>query len=657
MSKNLSAAMLPMIFSIRTRILLCFVVLVVLTGGSLMRFAHRDTIATLRANARDSLNNVMVLLERELTVSHAGTLQLKLEAVEDIKAHMRMAAQMGLMALHSLSAADRSGPSCPDFLNAFISAEKAFSEREISFSGFHHTDTGWREIKNGSPMPDFLLSQIPLLSREGDDLFTLHPLQPDTLFLVKPAGDVILVTTAPIHQVEARLHPSMAENIRRFQELMQMVRIQKTGFAMALDSRLSIIAGTPDAILHPQLRETLAASTFTSVQRRLMILPASETDPSEIFYLVSYFRPLDWHLVVAAPIDELEATVFSIVSRQLVITGIIVLAGILAGLVLSGRIARPLRRLTVMARTFPDQDLMTLSIDQLSETLPTRRKDEIGELARSFAFMAGELHLNVHRLVETTATNERLSSELQVARDIQYGILPEPLPPCEEIEIYADMVTAREVGGDLYDFFFVDADHLCFVMGDVSGKSVPAALFMSMAVTTIRSVCADGRGLSPDRVLSQTNTMLARHNPENMFVSLCLGLLNIRSGALRWVGAGHMPPIRISASGATALAHSGDLMAGILPDMTYHVLEDRLHPGESIFLYTDGVSEAFNETSEMFGDARIFECLGPLHGKPAETIGKEMVEAVHRFSGKAEQSDDIAIMVIRYTGTADTETS
>lgn len=640
-----------MFFSIRIRILLCCIILVVLTATSLMWFAHQDTIATLRANARNSLNNIMSLLERDLGVSHTDNLRGKLADVRQIKNDLRIAAKMALMQIQNLGLAQIPLAHYPAHMEEFIASEEMFEQKNISLAFFHQENKGdWTDMQSGQPLPDLPRQQLPLLGQPEDAIFISSAASANELFLVQKLDSIILLARTTLAQVETRSPEAMGQNILRFQTLIEDVRIQQSGFAMALDKKLAIVAGSRNATVSPQLKKVLQTDAFLGAQRRLIILPTNLGGTSEMLYLVSYFRPFSWHLVVAAPIDEMEATVFAIVGRQLEISAVIMLLGIVAGLILASRITGPLRRLTQVVKTFPEQNLMDIDPPRLAASLPGKRRDEIGELARSFGFMAEELHSNILQLVEVTAQTERLAGELRVARDIQYGILPEPLDSRPELEIHASMVTAKEVGGDLYDFFFVDEHTLCFVIGDVAGKGVPAALFMSMVVTTIRSACEDGREVAPERVLAQINNILARRNPENMFVTLCMGLLDVRDGTLRWTSAGHFPPVRMGVDGAGSLPPSGDTMAGIFADLQYHIQNDVLLPGESVVLYTDGVSEAFNEAEEMFGDERVCAELKPLYGQDAEQIGSGLLAAVRDFSGQAGQSDDIAIMVIRYLG-------
>jgi sigma-B regulation protein RsbU (phosphoserine phosphatase) len=263
--------------------------------------------------------------------------------------------------------------------------------------------------------------------------------------------------------------------------------------------------------------------------------------------------------------------------------------------------------------------------------------------------MTEELRDNVRKLVDSTARRERMENELSVARDIQYGMVPTAFPPCAAVDMHAVMLTAKQVGGDFYDLFMLDEDRLCFVMGDVSDKSVPAALFMSMAATMTRSILKGG-SVTPEDALRRINNDLAENNPRNMFVTLCLGVLHQGSGELLWASAGHMPPVRVGGRSAVPLPQTGDMVAGVMPDMPYSLMQDELKPGEALFLYTDGVSEARSADRVLFGEPRLLECLSATGAARAREITGAVLQAVKRHARGAEQSDDIAVMAIRWSG-------
>ncbi len=637
-----------MLRSIRTRLLLACVMLVFLTAGSLMWFAHKDTIIALRGSERRTLNNVLFLLERELNASHTEALRAKVRAVDEVKDALARAAKSASRAVSSLFGKPEGEVRAA---LAFLAANPA--DPALSLRFFQLAPQGEARLFAGEKtLPESARVRLQALLRDEEAEFFYDPDADGTLFRLQRAGDVLVVCSRPLADVETAAAKRMDEVGMRFKNLLREVRVQRTGFAAVLDAKGELVAGPAQAAIPSKLRETLAAGAFSGASRRVMVLPADAApgnDAGEVLYLLGYFRPLRWHILLAAPLNELEEPAVALVAGQLGITGAVTACALLLGLVLAGRIAGPVRRLSGLAKDLPRRDILTLDAEELAKELPLRRADEVGELSRSFEYMVRELRSNVEQLVESTALRQRMEKELQVARDIQYGILPGALSGRTDLDLYAFMWTAKEVGGDLYDYFFLDPRRLCFVIGDVSDKSIPAALFMSMTVTLTRIVMHEF-GMSPERAMARINDTLARDNPRNMFVTLCVGILDLDTGDLAWASGGHMPPVRVSEGGAVSLAASQDMVVGVFEDLPYQLLQDRLLPGETLFFYTDGVSEGMNAGKELFGETRLLAELAPLAGTASAAMAEIVRSAVLAHANGAEQSDDIAVMAIRYAG-------
>jgi phosphoserine phosphatase RsbU/P len=253
----------------------------------------------------------------------------------------------------------------------------------------------------------------------------------------------------------------------------------------------------------------------------------------------------------------------------------------------------------------------------------------------------------------TRIAKERIESELTIARDIQMGIVPKIFPPFPEIkaiDIHASIEPAKEVGGDLYDFFFVDSDHLCFVIGDVSGKGVSAALFMAVTSTLLKANTKPG--MPPEDILYKVNNELCTDNETSMFVTAFYGILNIRTGEIIYSNAGHNPPYVHKASGDVALLHcASGLALGVMDDFTFVQDTITLMPGDTLFLYTDGVTEAIDREGAFFTDNRLEEFLNHSRGPSvAVDLCQATSRAVHDFAVDAVQSDDITLLVITYHG-------
>lgn len=284
--------------------------------------------------------------------------------------------------------------------------------------------------------------------------------------------------------------------------------------------------------------------------------------------------------------------------------------------------------------------------------LEKRSEDEIGQLADSFNKMGEDLQEYIEKLKETTAAKERMESELRIAHDIQMGLVPKVFPPFPEIrefDIYAVLKPAKEVGGDLYDFFFVDAKHLCFVIGDVSGKGVPAALFMAVAKTSIEITAWEIK--NPAEILDLLNKRILNDNDAAMFVTVFCGILNIETGQVTYVNAGHNPPLIISSAGVVKfLKGKGGLPAGVSETAVYEKEKFTLQPGDTIYLYSDGVTEAFNKDDEQFSEERLAKEVRLRAADSLRGLVEGVLSKVSAFSEGVPQSDDITILALKYFG-------
>jgi phosphoserine phosphatase RsbU/P len=265
-----------------------------------------------------------------------------------------------------------------------------------------------------------------------------------------------------------------------------------------------------------------------------------------------------------------------------------------------------------------------------------------------FAFMMQ--NLKQERAVESA--RNIFKGELKAAREIQMGILPKifpPFPERSEFDLHALIEPAKEVGGDFYDFFFIDNDRLCFVIGDVSGKGIPASLFMAVSKTLIKTRALTG--VSPDQILGAVNNELSEDNPSAMFVTVFCGILNIHTGEIVYANGGHNPPYIVTSDGnITPLAAEPGPIVGALEGITYLCNKSLLQPGDSIFLYTDGVSEAMDKSESFFTTTRLEEGLRCIADKKVREVIREIADRVVAFCSGAEQSDDITLMMIRYYG-------
>ena len=249
---------------------------------------------------------------------------------------------------------------------------------------------------------------------------------------------------------------------------------------------------------------------------------------------------------------------------------------------------------------------------------------------------------------------ERVSTELALATRIQSNFLPKTFPPFpdrHEFDLYASMTPAREVGGDLYDFFLIDDDHLCLVIGDVSGKGVPASLFMMLSSALIHHVAM--HELSPAKILTEVNAEICNRNPEEMFVTVWLGILEISTGILTAASAGHeYPTLRKPNADFELIKDKHGFVIGGMPGIRYRDYTLNLEPGSRLFVYTDGVPEATDANQQMFGTDRMLQALNTNPGASPSAILESVRNAVSSFVGTAEQFDDLTMLCLEYKGTA-----
>jgi phosphoserine phosphatase RsbU/P len=357
-----------------------------------------------------------------------------------------------------------------------------------------------------------------------------------------------------------------------------------------------------------------------------------------------------------APLDRLW-------SNTLLFAGLAALALFAIGAAVAAMVARRTTR-PLVALTRAAAEMEAGSFQPESLNLLTNRGDELGKLARVFQEMAVQVQAREEHLEalvsERTAklheqnllleeAKRRMEAELDVARALQAAILPQSLPDHPSLQGCAAMTPAREMGGDFYDFFPLGPDHLGVVMADVSGKGVPAAFFMAISRTVLQSSARDHDG--PGACLETVNTLLCDQNPMDLFVTVFYGVLDLTTGVFRYANAGHNPPLMIgSGGGIEALPGTGGTAIGVMPGLKYAEATVTLAPKDTLFLYTDGISEAMDADNREFTEQRLLHALSGSQSKAVDAIVARVTEAVQEFVGDAPQSDDITLMVLRYLG-------
>jgi len=425
------------------------------------------------------------------------------------------------------------------------------------------------------------------------------------------------------------------------------VRILKTGYAYVL-SRSGVF------VTHPEQRYIMNQSIFSVAEElgrpelrdmgramlagESLMIPGSNPEGEKIWTWITPIPSSKWSLAVVLPHREMYSSLreMNLILLLIVVAGLFLLS--LYSIRVIEMLTRPLTQFAASARL--------IASGQFHTPLPeVTTQDEMKELHDSFAFMQKDLATYIEHLKETTSAKEKIESELRIAREIQMGMIPHifpPFPDLPQLGLYAMLKSAKEVGGDLYDFFMA-GNKLCFAIGDVSGKGVPASLFMAVTRTLLLSV-AD-KEHSPANIIRSLNRSLTTSNDSSMFVTFFLGMMDIETGQIDYANAGHNPPVILSPDGTISwLPRTQNPPIGLFEDADYAEATFAIRPGDKLFLYTDGVTEAENASRELFGEKRLSQELS----RCSRQTPKELVSTLETtLAGHVldwPQSDDITMM-------------
>ena len=351
-----------------------------------------------------------------------------------------------------------------------------------------------------------------------------------------------------------------------------------------------------------------------------------------------------WLLSIQIPEKEIFAEVERQNERFSVLIAIVSVSMLLTAYFLISRLINaPIKQLTF--------DVSKIALGNLDIKIKVNSKDELGLLAQVFKKMTGDLKTSIEEKTKEREEKERISAELNVAAIIQSSMLPcvfPPFPERKEIDLYAAMVPAKEVCGDFFDFFFVDKDNLAVLIADVSGKGVPAALFMVIAKTLIKN-CSSCR--TPGAVFDTVNKKLCEGNETGMFVTAFIGFYNLPSKKMTFVNAGHNPPLLKKQNSAYEFLNTKPcVVLGFLKETKYHEEEIILEAGETLFLYTDGVTEAMNSEKELFGEERLLAAANKNKASPVHDLITAVKNEVDIFAQGSRQADDITMLALTING-------
>ena len=378
--------------------------------------------------------------------------------------------------------------------------------------------------------------------------------------------------------------------------------------------------------------------------------------PEPKFSYVKEFKEWGWIIGTGVYVDhinkriaakelEIQEHVSNMITMIVLGSMAVLFLGLMVCSVASRKLAHPIHELIGKMKDVRLDNLDSVNI-QLSGV------KEIIELGDIFNNMAGDLNEAVTNLEKTTADKEKIEAELNIAKDIQLSIIPKffpAFPERKEFDVHATLQTAKAVGGDLYDFFFVDDHKLCFAIGDVAGKGVPAALFMAVTRTLLRAKAKRDRSVAD--IVKQMNLILCPENEVSMFVTFFIGILDTQTGEVEYCNAGHTQSVIIHDDKSLETIETvHGLPLGIFEDQEYKWDSLQLKPGESIVTYTDGVTESLGSKDTFFGDDAMLETIADKAGETPQVVTEHLLAKVNAFAEGVEQADDIAILVLKYKG-------
>ena len=413
-------------------------------------------------------------------------------------------------------------------------------------------------------------------------------------------------------------------------------------------------------IVHPNhdliLNETIFSSTYgeddealKKMQEDMVNCRAGEVlrdkDGEKYFMFYSPVETTCWSVAIVCPRSELYAGVNRL-------TNLLIAIGIFALLVMLAFSYSGIRKVVSPIEDFSDV-AKQIAKGKFNARLPRiKTHDELRELRDSFGHLQRSLVKYIDELKATTANKERIESELRIARDIQMDMIPKTFPAFPEradISLEAKLIPAKEVGGDLYDFFIQD-EKLYFIIGDVSGKGIPASLVMAVTCRLFRSVASYLD--KPEEIITSLNNSLSDRNESNMFCTAFLGILDLKTGDLKYCNAGHNAPYLVGSNGdVVEMDLKPNLALGLFPGFPYEGQETMLDSNTILYMFTDGVNEAENKIQEQFGNEKLVSFLkAHASNTPREIIEGTYAEVLRHADG-ATQSDDITLMCIKYSGT------
>jgi len=473
------------------------------------------------------------------------------------------------------------------------------------------------------------------------------------------AGNVLMTTfSAPIFRdgafagvttVDVRLDALNEDAALQFSDENFMILSQSGHF---------ITHYNPDLVMNSTIQDQVAMQNnpeFSTAVERMLAGEFWVSEVNDMFLnggMVEgeswlFYTPVNatgWILSSTLPRSQLTSELWSLMSMAIYGLALMIVLIIALTLYVSSRLSRPIKTLSAAV-----SDVARGKLDTSIEKIYSM--DELGRLSVGFNRMLKNLKKQVEIQSQQTAARQMVEKELQVARETQQALLPSEFPPFperREFQLHAVSKAARHVAGDFFDFFLINPRTLVFVIADVSGKGMSAALVMAVTRTIVRNLAENGK--TPARILAETNELLRESHGGSAFVTILLGIYNTNSGRIMYANGGHSPPLLVDRHGnARSVGEATGTIVGMLENQEYANAEMRLLPGETLLLFTDGITEARSPGGEFYGEGRIRAFLEANHGKSAEALCDTLEKEICDFQ-KMNLADDLTILALRRIG-------
>ena len=663
--------------SLRAKIF--FLSLIILGGVAVfvMLISQSDVTRTVSASEKHAVSNVMSLVERDIQARWAALLSDKITTVRSGRRQLMETGttlvavldSYAQLAARGIVSDDAAQGMARDWIAGLRLGEKRFAfaydnnGRVIASAraGDIGQDITKVEDFKGRPLAQAMYDES---SRSGHGLaiyrWPVNASDTETRYAYfghfRP-WDWVVVISDDVRDVIAQVDSQREQLKVAMNEALSKLILARSGFLfIAADDETMVV---PPPAAQQALLDATDRKTAVTLRERLnskdaiaALPPSNKLDTTQGTWHIesARFKPLGWTIVAAVPESDLTAPADALIQRQAIIFAIALLLALLATWMIAVRIVRPLGQLTRYSLYLSRHDLkIAPPVPDHITALPELHNDEVGRLASSFMLMDQRLRKNAAELAHETAAREQLERERNVGRAVQLGLLPVPLDRSSASLL--DMTVLHEpgsrTGADFHDYFMLADARMCFLVGTVADQGIPAALFATATRTLVRSFTQSET--DPAVVARLVNDRLTETNPRMMFATFILGMLNMQTGALLWVNAGHLPPYITDATTGAVRRLQGqgapDPACGVVENATYTRRSDHVESGECLVIHTEGLNAARDASGTQFGPDQVQSALTrPAQG--SHMRAHDLIQTMHALHPSLEQHDDITVLVI-----------